>query len=729
MKIHTVSCEIGNKTLEFQVGRFAQQASSAVVGRYGDTMVLVTVVESQPRKDLDYFPLSVEYMEKLYAGGRIKGSRWVKREGRPSDDAILKGRIIDRSIRPLFPKSYKNEVQVVVTVLSVDGENDPDMVALNTVSAALAISPLPWQGPIVGLRIGYVQPEEAENKNTPTFVTNPTFAELEFSELDLVVSQTKERVVMLEAGANQVNEDTFLRAVDHSREEAKVVFDLIDKLAKEVGVEKKESLEEELDKKVLAEVEKEYKKELEEMVFKLAAKEGQGEELPLLAEAFVEKFGETYIKADVLKALDKVFKKIVRHLVLDKDSRADRRKLNEIRPISIEVGVLPRTHGSAVFTRGQTQALTITTLGIPSLEQYVEKMEGEETKRYMHHYFMPPYSVGETGRIGVPSRREIGHGALAERALIPVLPSEEEFPYAIRVVSEITSSNGSTSMASACGSTLSLMDAGVPIIEPVAGIALGLMTEGEKYKILTDIVGIEDFGGDMDFKVAGTKNGITAVQLDVKIAGLTKPMITETLERAKEARLFILEKMVAAISVPRSQISRFAPKVKMLTVPQDKIGEVIGPGGRMIRQIMATTTTQIDINDDGLVTISGVDQESVDKAVNWVETITREIKAGEEFEGEVKRILNFGAFVEFLPGREGMVHVSQMAQGFVKNAADVVHVGQKVKVKVLEIDQQGRINLTMILDGVKERPAHSDRPFNNNRERSFSRPPFRKPRF
>ncbi|MCL5676161.1 MAG: polyribonucleotide nucleotidyltransferase [Patescibacteria group bacterium] len=729
MEIQSVSAQVGTHTLSFEVGRFAQQATSAVVGRYGDTMVLVTVVESAPRADLDYFPLSVEYMEKLYAGGRIKGSRWVKREGRPSDDAILKARVIDRSIRPLFPKSYKNEVQVVVTVLSVDGENDPDMVALNTVSAALSISPLPWKGPVAGMRVGFMQQEQKDGETKPatSFVTNPTFAELEFSELDLIVSQTKQRVVMLEAGANQIGEDTFLSAVEYAKKEAQTVFGMIDELMKKVGKTKNEAAEEEIDKTLLAQVEKEYKKELEALVFQLAAKEGQGEDLPILAKNFAEK-NPDYEEKTVLKALDKIFKKTVRRLVMEKDMRADHRKLNEIRPISIEIGVLPRTHGSAVFTRGQTQALTVTTLGIPSLEQYVEKMEGEETKRYMHHYFMPPYSVGETGRIGSPSRREIGHGALAERALIPVLPSDEDFPYAIRVVSEITSSNGSTSMASTCGSTLSLMDAGVPISEPVAGIAMGLMTEGENYKILTDIVGIEDFGGDMDFKVAGTKNGITAVQLDVKIEGLTLPMIKETLERGKEARLFILEKMLAAISVPRTTISRFAPKVKMVQVPVDKIGEVIGPGGRVIRQIMAETSTQLDVSDDGIVSISGVDHESVDKAVAWVEMLTREIKAGEEFEGEVKRILNFGAFVQILPGREGMVHVSQMSQGFVKNATDVVAIGQKVKVKVLEIDQQGRINLTMILDGVKQSPPRNDRPF-EHRERSFSRPPFRKPRF
>ncbi len=718
MELHTVSAEIGGRTLTFEVGRYAQQATSAVLGRYGDTMVLVTVVENKPRADLDYFPLSVEYMEKLYAGGRIKGSRWVKREGRPSEDAILKGRVIDRSIRPLFPKAYKNEVQVVITILSVDGENDTDILALNTVSAALAISPLPWKGPVAGLRVGYVHKEEMGDKKTPgpAYVTNPTFAELEFSDLDLIVSKTKEHVVMLESGANQLSEDIFLQACEHANSEAVQVFDLIAKLVKEVGQTKKEVPEEVLDKTLYAEVEKEYKKELEALVFQLAAKEGQSDDLPLLADAFVEKNGEKYKKEDVLKALDKTFKKIVRKLVMEKDIRADHRKLDEIRPISVEVGVLPRTHGSAVFTRGQTQALSITTLGIPSLEQYVEKMEGEETKRYMHHYFMPPYSVGETGRIGTPSRREIGHGALAERAILPVLPSDEEFPYAIRVVSEIMSSNGSTSMASTCGSTLSLMDAGVPITDPVAGIAIGLMTEGDKYKLLTDIVGIEDFGGDMDFKVAGTKNGITAVQLDVKVDALTIPMIKETLDRAKVARLFILEKMMAVISASRPQISKYAPKVRMVQVPQDKIGEVIGPGGRMIREIMADTATQIDINDDGIVTICGVDQANVDKAINWVETITREIKPGEEFDGEVKRILNFGAFVEFLPGREGMVHVSQMAQGFVKSASDVVAVGQKVRVKVMEVDQQGRINLTMILDGVKERPARDDQgkpPFRN----------------
>ncbi|MBI3981095.1 polyribonucleotide nucleotidyltransferase [Candidatus Microgenomates bacterium] len=724
IKLTTQTVELEGKKITFEVGRFAQQATSAVIGKAGDTMVLATVVEAAPKKDLDYFPLSVEYVEKLYAGGRIKGSRWVKREGRPSDEAILKGRLIDRSIRPLFPKNYKNEVQVVVTILSVDGENEPDILAINTVSAALAISSLPWKGPVAALRVGYVK--EGEGKES-CYLTNPTDAEMEMSELDLVVSSSQERVVMIEAGANQLEEKVFAQAFTYFQKPRDAILKGINDLAKNVGQKKKEIVAEETDKTLVEEIEKKYKKQVTDLIPQVASKEGQGDDLQGLADEFVELKGGEVDKKAVLEILDKLFKKQVRERILKDNQRPDGRDLTQVRPIEIEVGILPRTHGSAMFKRGQTQALSITTLGAPSLEQYVERMEGEETKRYMHHYYMPPYSVGEAGRIGVPSRREVGHGALAERAIIPVLPSEDAFPYAIRVVSEIMSSNGSTSMASTCGSSLSLMDAGVPIIEQVAGIACGLVTSEDlsQYKILTDIVGIEDFSGDMDFKVAGTKNGITAVQLDVKIAGLTQEMIEATLIQSKEARMSILEKMNAVLPAARKQMSKYAPKIKVVKIDTEKIGEVIGPGGKVIRNIMAQTNTTLDVSDDGMVSITGTSEEDVEKAVNWVTTLTRQIKAGEEFEGEVKRILPFGAFVELVPGKEGMVHVSQMSVGFVGNPNDVVQLGQKVKVRVLEIDDQGRINLSMLFgeDAQKaaaQRPQRQDfgrgqRPFGGDR--------------
>ena len=704
MKITTKTADIDGRTLSFEVGRYAQQASSAVVGRLGDTMVLVTVVEGKQRADIDYFPLSVEYAEKLYAGGRIKGSRWVKREGKASDEAVLKGRLIDRSIRPLFPKNYKNDVQVVITILSVDGENDPDVLAINTVSAALAISPLPWKGPVVGLRVGYVN-STAEKE--AAYLINPTFAEMDLSELDLVISQTREKTLMLEAGANQVSEDVFMEAVKQTRIARDIIMKTIDDLVNEVGQEKKVIEEEKINEELQKEIEKKYAKIVDGLVTKVASKEGQGDDLGNLAEEITKSYEDKYTKDEIFHLLDKLFKKAVRNRVLKENSRADGRGLKEVRPIEIETGVLPRTHGSAMFKRGQTQALCITTLGAPSLEQLLEKMEGEETKRYMHHYYMPPYSVGETGRIGFPSRREIGHGALAERAIIPVLPSEDVFPYAIRVVSEVLSSNGSTSMASTCGSCLSLMDAGVPIIEPVAGIACGLMTseKQDEFKILTDIVGIEDFSGDMDFKVAGTKNGITAVQLDVKIDGLTDEIIVATLSQSKEARLFILEKMLAAMPAPRTQLSKFAPKIKVVRIDTEKIGEIIGPGGRVIRQIMADTNTTLDVSDDGTVSITGVSDDEVNKATEWVNMLTRQVKIGEEFEGEVKRILPFGAFVEIIPGKEGMVHVSQMSTGFVKDPTEIVEIGKKVKVRVMEIDAQGRINLSMLFGEDANKPS------------------------
>src|SRR3989344_1083812 len=688
-----VNLELAGKTLTLEIGELALQATSSVLARLGDTMVLVTVVEGKERTDIDYFPLTVEYVERLYAGGRIKGSRWVKREGRPSDDSVLTARLIDRSVRPLFPKEFKKEVQIIVTVLSVDGENAPDVLSIIATSAALALSKIPWKGPVGAVRIGYVKEQD--------FLVNPGVPEGELSELDLVVSSLKGKTLMIEAGALQVSEDIAMEGIKKAQEVNEKTIDFIEKFAKANGQKKEEVSENSEFKELLMLLEKSYKDEIVGLVKSRLSKESGGDSSDLIDKiAEREKTSDPDFSIDkklIAKAVEYILFKSIRESTLKKGVRPDGRKIDEIRPISCEVSVLPRTHGSAIFNRGDTQALTIATLGSPRLEQLIESAEGEESKRYIHHYNMPPYSVGEAGRIGFTSRREIGHGALGERAIMAVIPTQKEFPYTIRVVSEILSSNGSTSMAAACGSTLALMDAGVPIKKPVAGIAMGMVSEKDKYVILTDILGLEDFSGDMDFKVAGTDSGITAIQLDVKVLGITIEQVKEVFEKAKKARLFILEKMIAVVGTGKKSVSEYAPKIEQVQVPVDKIGEVIGPGGRVIKSIIATTGATVDVEDDGIVTISGTDKDAVAKAVEWVKGITREVKIGEIFdEAEVKRILPFGAFVEFLPGKEGMVHVSKMKEGFVRNPLDVVAIGQKVKVKVVEIDDQGRTNLSML---------------------------------
>ena len=714
-KLVKKSIELNGRTLSLEVGRFAEQASAAVLAQYGDTMVLATVTASAKETTLDYFPLSVEYVERLYAGGRIKGSRWVKREGRPSDDAVLAGRVIDRSIRPLFPKAYNHDVQVVITVLSVDGENDPDVLGLIATSAAIAASPIPWNGPVSAVRMGYVK---TPGNGDGALLVNPTIVEQSTSEFDFIISSSKDKVVMLEGGFCETPEDTVLEAIDAAKKANGKIIKLIEELVEEVGKPKVSAGEATEMEELKAKITKDYKKEMDAAFAKKAEKEFGGTEITELAKTIAEAYGKDYVVRDIEEALDALFKKKIRQDILEHAKRFDGRKIDEIRPISAEVGILPRTHGSAMFKRGQTQVLTVATLGTPSLEQLIESPAGEESKRYIHHYSMPPYSVGETGRIGTPKRREIGHGALAERALLSVIPSEEEFPYTIRLVSEVMSSNGSTSMASACGSTLALMDAGVPIKEPVAGISIGLMTDKKKYVILTDIMGIEDFAGDMDFKVAGTKNGITAIQLDIKIDGLTDEVVGDTVARAQEARMKILEAMAAVIPTPRTALSQYAPNVQVVKIPVEKIGEVIGPGGKMIRQIIAATGADVDVNDDGSVVISG-SKDGVKKAVDWVTGLTRDVTVGEEFEGEVKRLLPFGAFVEILPGKEGMVHVSQMATGFVNSPEDVVKIGQKVKVRVMEIDDQRRVNLSMLFgEDAKKAPQREPR----ERRGGFDRP-------
>lgn len=701
MKKTSVSTQIAGKTLTLETGELAKQATVSVLARLGDTMVLVTVVAGQKNTELDYFPLSVEYVERLYAGGRIKGSRWVKREGRPTDDAILTGRLIDRSIRPLFPKSYKKDVQVVITVLSVDGENEPDVLSIIAVSAALHASPIPWGGPVSAVRVGHVK--ETGNGKVELII-NPGSAESDFSELDLVATQTKDKTLMLEAGALQISEDVMLEAIKKAHVENKKIIDFIEDFAKKVGNKKQEAPVDSVLNEMVLSLEKNYKDEILALIPLRAGKEANGGEAGDLIDKIFEseKMAKPEANVDkklIAQALEKVMFKGIRADVLKKKKRPDGRKVDEVRQIEVKVGILPRTHGSAIFQRGDTQALTVVTLGSPRMEQLIESAEGEEAKRYIHHYSMPPYSIGETGRMGTPSRREIGHGALAERAIAAVIPSQDNFPYTIRVVSEILSSNGSTSMASTCGSTLALMDAGVPVLKPVAGIAIGLMTgedPDKEYVLLTDILGLEDFSGDMDFKVAGTDAGITAIQLDVKIKGLNIDQIKETFEKAKVAREEILKKMLSIMPTSREEVSTYAPKIEIVKIPVEKIGEVIGPGGKVIKNIIATTGATVDVEDDGSVAISGTSAEAVDKAVEWVKSLTREIAVGEAFEGEVKRILPFGAFVEFLPGKEGMVHVSKMSTEYVNNPNDIVQIGQKVKVRVAEIDDQGRINLSML---------------------------------
>ena len=725
-KIQKIQSEIdfGGKKLILTSGNLAFQATGAVLAQYGETVVLAAVVLSPLKEDIGYFPLSVEYQERLYAGGKIKGSRWVKREGRPSDEEILSGRLIDRSVRPLFPKEYKDsEVQVTATVLSVDLENSPDIVAAIATSAALSVSGAPWKGPVAISRIGLIE---------DNFVLNPLVSEQEKSALDLVVSTTKDAVIMIEAGAKQVPEEKILEGIEFAQKEGQKLIDFISEFAKKAGSnvgfefkpKDKTSLKEKIDK--------EFGKEIEKILIQMAKKEIGYAEVDEYKNALAEKLPDED-KKEVFSIFEELLSLKFRKMVLS-GKRPDGRKTDEIRPLGVEVGVLPRTHGSAIFRRGETQVLSITTLGAPSLEQLIETAEGEETKRYMHHYTMPPYSSGETGRVGFPSRREIGHGALAERALLPVIPSEDVFPYTIRVVSEVLSSNGSTSMASTCGSTLSLMDAGVPITAPVAGIAMGLVVESEKkFAVLTDIAGIEDGAGDMDFKVAGTKEGVTALQLDVKTTKLTPSILSEALKQAKKARLEIMEAMTKVIDKPRESLSVYAPRIKSLKIPQDKIGELIGPGGRMIRSLIAETGAQIEVEDDGTVNITGTSDESVLLAVSRIEQLTKEVKADEIYQGVVKRIEPFGVFIEILPGKEGMVHVSDMSTDFVRDPHDLLKLGDNVEVRVKGIDDLGRINLSMILDKNQEkqqsqaRENHSrDRRQNRNfrRQKSSSGPHF-----
>ena len=714
------SADYADRKLTLETGFLAEQAHGAVLARYGDSVVLATVVTAPAKEDTDFFPLSVEYEERLYAGGIIKGSRWAKREGRPTDEAILNGRIIDRSIRPLFPKEFMREVQVIITVLSADPKADMVVLSLIATSAALKISGIPWNGPVGGARVGLVGGE---------FVLNPEQALSVESQMDLMVAATDENVLMVEMGGNQVPEATVLDGIEWGHQSIKAVLPLINDFAEEVLAKKGPGFvyeepvltpEQEKEKEVLGQVKEYIKTNFPEGMLM-----GNVHERDAAKEAFLEKlfaeFTSKIAKSKMILAFEKIARDKVREKVLTTGMRVDGRKTGEVRPITIETGILPRVHGSAVFTRGSTQVLNVTTLGSSSLEQLLESPFGESSKRYIHHYNFPPYSTGETGRVGTPRRREIGHGALAERALEAVLPKKDDFAYTIRLVSEAISSNGSTSMASVCGSTLSLMDAGVPIVASVSGIAMGLIKEGDQVVVLTDIMGVEDFYGDMDFKVAGTETGLTALQLDSKIGGITAQIFKQAVDEARVGRMHILNEMLKVIDKPRENLSQYAPKIQTIKIDPKKIGEIIGPGGKIIRALQEETNTQIDIEDDGTVHVTGIDEDGLNRAVTHIVNTTKEVMPGEIYTGKVTRLMNFGAFVEILPGREGLVHISELDAGYVQNVDDVVSEGDEVTVKVIEIDDQGRINLSRkaLLAGA-EHDSNTDQAQHDRRDRNNS---------
>lgn len=684
--MHSFETMVGGRKLVIESGKLAKQASGAVLVRYGDTAVIVTATASaEPREGIDFFPLTVDYEERLYSVGKIPGG-FIKREGRPSESAILSGRLIDRPIRPLFAEGFRNDVQVVATVISVDQNNPPEIPAMIGASCALSISDIPFNGPIAGVRVGLIEGQ---------FITNPTVEQQGKSDLNLVVAGTRDAVLMVEAGANELSEETMLDAISYGHEVIKEIVAFQDKIVAEVGKTKREiklyDVDAELNRSVRA-----FATERLGTAVQNADKLTREEEIKKVKTETAEHFAEIYPEnqKEISYVLQKILKETVRKMITIDKIRPDGRKVDEVRPITCEVGLFARTHGSGLFTRGQTQVLSITTLGAIGDEQILDGLGVEESKRYMHHYNFPAFSVGETKPSRGPGRREIGHGALAERALVPVIPSESEFPYTIRVVSEVLESNGSTSMGSVCGSTLSLMDAGVPIKAPVSGVAMGLVKDGDHFTILTDIQGMEDALGDMDFKVAGTATGITAMQMDMKIAGITREIFTEALEQAKRGRTHIREKMMEAITQPRAELSPYAPRIITMEIDPEKIRDVIGPGGKIIKKIIEETGVSIDIEDDGKVFIAAVDVEAGQKAVRIIENLVREVEVGAIYPGKVTRLMNFGAFVEILPGKEGLVHISQLARERVAKVEDVVKVGDEVMVKVTEIDRQGRINLS-----------------------------------
>ncbi len=688
--IHRQEAVIGGRVMSIEAGRVAEQANGAVLVRYGDTVILATVVGSdEPREGIDFFPLTVDVEERMYAAGKIPGG-FIKREGRATEHAILACRLADRPLRPLFPKGYRNDVQIVITVLSVDQENDSDILGIVGASAALSISDIPFSGPVGAVRVGYLDGQ---------LVINPLESQLEESRLDLAIAGTSDAVMMVEAGAKELPEDLMLEAVRFGHEALQDIIKMQDKLVQAVNVAKRAfepaPADEDLRSKVATFVIPRF-----EAAVNHPNKAARATALSSVQEDLVNTLGAEYPDRlkEIISFYEKELKSYVRNNILDNGVRVDGRDLKTIRPISCEVGLLPRTHGSAIFTRGQTQILSVVTLGSPGDEQILDGLGASESKRFMHHYNFPPFSTGESKPMRGPGRREIGHGALAERAIAAVIPTQDEFPYTIRTVSDVLSSNGSSSMGSVCGATLSLMDAGVPIHAPVAGVAMGLITgEGErggKWAVMTDIQGIEDALGDMDFKVAGTADGVTALQMDIKVKGITYEIMAQALEQAREGRMFIMEKMLDTIDSPREDLSEYAPRIQTIKINPDKIGAVIGPGGKMIRKIQEESGAKIDIEDDGSVHVSATSGESMQLAIDAVRALTEEVEVGRIYTGTVRRLVDFGAFVEILPGKEGLVRTSQLADYQVMRPEDVVSVGDEITVMVIEVDPQGRVNLS-----------------------------------
>lgn len=701
---YSMECDFGGRKLTIETGKLAKQANAAVTLRYGDTFILVTAcIAPKPREGTDFLPLTIDYEERLYAAGKIPGG-FIRREGRPSEEATLTCRLTDRPLRPLLPKEWRRDIQLLITVLAVDHENDPNILSIIGSSAALSISEMPFDGPVSAVHVGYINNE---------LVLNPTMPQMEKSDLDLVVASTRDAVIMLEAGANNVSEDIISQAIKFGHEANQQIIVLQEQLKQACGKQKEETPVSALPDDLMSAVSSAASEKLPDAL-KHSEKGPRDEALSIIKKELIAGLGDKFAESDILDGFDKLIKSEVRNSILTKGKRVSGRSLTQVRPLSCETGLLPRVHGSGMFTRGETQVLTITTLGPIRKEQQLDGLGIEETKRFMHHYNFPPFSTGEVRRVGTPSRRSIGHGALAERALKPVMPPDEDFPYTVRLVSEVLSSSGSTSMASSCASSLSLMDAGIPIKAAIAGISIGLVT-GEKgdYALLTDIEGMEDNYGDMDFKVAGTSTGITAIQLDTKLKGLSLEILDKSLAQAKEARLFILDEMNKAISTSRPELSLYAPRMYKITLPPDKIGAVIGPGGKTIRAITEETKATIDINNEGIAFIGSADEASARKAIKMIEDLTKEVEVGATYTGKVTRIMTFGAFVEILPGKEGMVHISELADYRVDKVEDIVKVGDEVTVKVTEIDSQGRVNLSRRAVFEKE----GDRPSTRNAER------------
>ena len=718
-------CEVGGRRLIIETGRIAGQAEAAVTVRYGDTVVLVTLcISEEPREGVDFLPLTVDYEERLYAAGKIPGG-FIRREGRPTQEATLACRMTDRPLRPLLPKEWRRDIQLVITVLSADLENDADLLSIIGSSTVLMMSRVPFAGPVSSVCMGYLNGE---------IILNPTLSQLEESDLDLVVASTRDCVVMVEAGANEVPEDIVLKAIMMGHEANQDIIKLQEQIQQAFGKPKIDITPQEISSDVYEAVSARIGEKLAQALGN-TDKAQRDNEVSEITRDLVENL-EDIQEGEIYTVLDKNIRNEIRKSILEKSQRISGRGLTEVRELDCQVGLLPRTHGSGLFTRGQTQVMTITTLGSTRKEQQLDGLGIEETKRFIHHYNFPPFSTGEVRRIGTPSRREIGHGALAERSLLAVLPKDEEFPYTIRLVSEVMSSSGSTSMASVCASSLSLMDAGIPITRAVAGIAMGLVTdENGNYAILTDIEGTEDNYGDMDFKIAGTTEGITGLQMDTKIKGLSAEIIEKTFQQAKEARLYILGVMNETISESRSELSLYAPRVYKISIPTEKIGSVIGPGGKTIRSIIEETKTTIDIDDTGTVLIGSNDEAAARKAIEIIENMTKEVEVGTVYTGKVTRILNFGAMVEILPGKEGLVHISELADYRVNSVEDVVKVDDEIMVKVIEIDNLGRINLSRraVLEestgksGSKDGGSGSvDYPFRSQRT---SRPPQRSQNF